>query len=149
MKIGEIIYEEHNGVVKTPFKNECIGTKGIWALYGKKNENSDYVCLNVGKGRDIGIEIIYDLGCFHFIPFNEDGTSRYINQFGDDCGFSYKPNQSQEYLYPYLAIDYKYIKFVYVHKDNKLSKEKEYANREKAAYWRNGRPYKSAIIKSI
>lgn len=69
MKIGEIIYEEHNGVVKTPFKNECIGMKGIWALYGKKNENSDYVCLNVGKGKDIGIEIIYDLGCFSLYPF--------------------------------------------------------------------------------
>lgn len=86
---------------------------------------------------------------FHFIPFNEDGTRKYINQFGGDCGFSYKPNQTQEYLYSYLAIDYKCIKFVYVHKDNKLSKEKEYANREKAVYWRNGGPYKSAIIKSI
>ena len=49
MEIEKIIYEEHDGVIETMFKKEYIGTKGIWALYGKESENSDYVCLNVGK----------------------------------------------------------------------------------------------------
>ena len=80
MEIEKIIYEEHDGVIETGFKKEYIGMKGIWALYGKESENSDYVCLNVGKANNVGLEIIYDLGCFHYISFSEDGTKRYINQ---------------------------------------------------------------------
>ena len=106
MEIEKIIYEEHDGVIETGFKKEYIGMKGVWALYGKESENSDYVCLNVGKANNVGLEIIYDLGCFHYISFSEDGTKRYINQFGDDCGFCYQSGHTQEYLYPYLASKY-------------------------------------------
>ena len=144
MEIEKIIYEERNGVVKTKFQKEYIGTKGIWALYGKNNENSDYVCLNVGKGKDVGLEIIYDLGCFHYISFSKDGTRRYINQFGEDCGFCYQSGQTQEYLYPYLASKYTCIKFIYVHEENDLQKEKGYADQQHALFWRNGGAYKSA-----
>lgn len=144
MEIEKIIYEEHDGVIETGFKKEYIGMKGIWALYGKESENSDYVCLNVGKANNVGLEIIYDLGCFHYISFSEDGTKRYINQFGDDCGFCYQSGHTQEYLYPYLASKYTCIKFVYVHEENDLQKEKEYANQYHALFWRNGGPYKSA-----
>ncbi|MBE7027148.1 MAG: hypothetical protein E7410_06290 [Ruminococcaceae bacterium] len=106
MEMERVIFEEHDGIIKTEFKKEYLGMKGIWALYGKRNEKSDYVCLNVGKGKDVGLEIIYDLGCFHYVSFSEDGTKRYINQFGEDCGFCYKLGQTQEYLYPYLASKY-------------------------------------------
>lgn len=91
--------------------------------------------------KDIATEIIYDLGCFHYIPFSNDGTRKYINQFGADCHFYYKSGHTQEYLYPYLALKYKYIKFVYVHDENDLEKEKEYANQANALFWRNGGPF--------
>ncbi len=144
MNINETIYEECNGIQKEEFKTECIGLKGIWALYGK-NENSEYECLNVGKSQNIGDEIVFDLGCYHFIPFREDGTKLYINQSREYCGFKYKPRHVQEYLYPYIASKYSCIKFVYVGKENDMAQEKKYAEKNHAVFWRNGRPYESVL----
>lgn len=149
MEIGEIIYEEWNGIIKTPFKTESIGVKGVWALYGIKPEDSEYECLNVGKSKDIGKEILYDLSCLHFISFREDGTVGYVNQFNKYCGFFYKPGQPQEYLYPYIALNYKCLKFIYIYKENSLQKEIDFAKSNQALFWRNGRPYKAKCINDL
>lgn len=142
MKIGEIIYEEQNGIVNKMFNSECIGLKGIWALYGKVSEKSEYVCLNVGQSTDVGREIIYDLGCLHYINFQKDGTKKYINYFGENCGFTYKSDfidkRPREYLYPYIASQYACIKFIYVHNDNDHEKERSYAKEHHARFWRDG-----------
>ena len=143
MQIGTVIYEEYNGNISIPFKDDAIGLKGIWAMYGKENEESDYRCLNVGKCKNIGEEIIYDLACMHYIAYREDGTEKYINQFNEECGFSYKPGQPIEYLYPYLALKYPIFKFIYVCEENDRKKEKEYATKNHSLFWRNGRPWRS------
>lgn len=142
MNIGDPIYEECDGICHVEFENESIGISGIWALYGK-NKNSEYKCLNVGKCKNIGAEIIFDLSCYHFIPFREDGTKPYINQSREYCGFKYKSGQVQEYLYPYIASKYSCIKFVYVGNENDIAQEKKYAEENHAVFWRNGRPYET------
>ena len=141
VKVDEVIYEECDGKVKNGFKDEYIGIKGVWALFGKENADSDYVCIQVGKCEDVGKEIIYDLGCFHLLPFRKDGTKKYLNYLAEDCGFMYQSNQVQEYLYPYIALHYYSIKFVYVCEENSNEKEKEYAEKHYAYFWRNGHPF--------
>lgn len=141
MKIGEVIYEEIDGVETIPFKFECIGIKGIWALYGKEEIDSEYTCLNVGKSADVGREIIYDLGCLHHLTFRKDGTEEYVNQFNVDCDFNYISGQTQEYLYPYIALRFRAIKFIYIYDDNNSQKEREYAEINEAFFWRNGGAY--------
>lgn len=142
MKIGEIIYEEFsNGQVKRSILEKYMRVAGVWALYGKENESSKYRCLNVGTTTDVGYEILYDIGCLHFLKIRNDGTRKYINQFHDDCDFIYKPGQTQEYLYPIIATRYNSFKFIYVYGKSDRTKEKEYAIKNHAIFWRNGRPY--------
>ena len=64
MKSNEIIYEEVDKKVIVNFKTEYIRQEGIWALHGKKKAEEKYSCLLVGKNKDIGSEIINDLGRF-------------------------------------------------------------------------------------
>lgn len=140
----KIIYEENNGSIKNNFIVDYIKEKGVWALYGQEKEADDshYVCLNVGKCKNVGKEIIYDLGCLHALPFRKkDGDRKYINQFSEPCGFYYKKNQVREFLYPYLAENYCAFKFIYVHNESDGDFEAEYAKKHHAKFWRNGRPY--------
>ena len=112
-------------------------------MYGRKKDEDNWECLNVGKCKDVGKEILYDLGCLHYLPFRNDGTEPYINQFKNACNFKYKKGQTQEYLYSYIAKEYFELKFIYIHHKSDLKVEKEYAKKNKAIFWRNGRPYKS------
>lgn len=120
-----------------------IGKSGIWALFGKEQQTSEYRCLNVGKCVNVGSEILYDLACFHHIPFRKNGNLHYINQFGEDCGFCYVSGQTQEYLYPYIKQqNYSEIVFVYISQQTMADKERDFAWRTHAKYWRNGGSFK-------
>lgn len=146
MKIGEVIYEEDkNGLIKKSKIQDFMGVEGVWALYGKDVETSKSICLNVGKSKNVGREILYDIGCLHFINSRDDGTRKYINQFGEDCCFKYESGQTQEYLYPIIASRYTLLKFVYVDNESNKEKEKEYAKKNHAIFWRNGGVYKESV----
>ena len=138
----EIIYHEYNGSETGNFIINYIGQEGVWALYGQENDGSPYVCLNVGKCKDVGLEIVFDLGRLHFVPFRQNSDRRYINQFKEYCGFSYEQGQVQEYLYPYLATQYHAFRFIYIHDKADLKVEAAYAIKNHAQFWRNGRPHK-------
>lgn len=145
MQEEKIIYEEENKETVSNSIIAYIQKEGIWALYGRKPDVSKHECLNVGKCKDVGKEILYDLGCLHFVGFRDDiddDTKPYINQFNDECQFRYKANQVQEYLYPYLATQYCAFRFVYVYDKSDREKETEYAKEKHAKFWRNGAPYR-------
>lgn len=145
MSSEEVIIQidtQGNGVNENHIHN-YINKEGVWALYGKNTEGS-WECLNVGKNKHVGREILEDLDCLHCIDSNDEVTERYINQFGEDCGFGYNKNQVREYLYSYIAKEYSALKFIYICEESDLEREKEYAVEHKAKFWRNGRPYKSA-----
>ena len=143
MKIGEIIYEEsQSGQIINSKLEDYILVEGIWALYGKRNGTLKYECLNVGKSKNVGREILYDISCMHFLKIRVDGTRKYINQFKEDCKFMYKAGQPQEYLYPIIASRYSSFKFVYVYDKSDRNEEKKYAQENKPVFWRNGKPYK-------
>lgn len=141
-KNEKIIFEKNsNGIVVNNI-NEYLNKEGIWILYGIKSDYENWESLNVGKSKNIGKEILYDLACLNFILYRDDGTKQYINQLEIYCGFKYKKNQVKEYLYPFINKKYKKIKFVYVYNKSDLKKEKEYGM--KAFFWRNGRPHETA-----
>ena len=117
-----------------------ICKQGVWALYGKKDLNSKYICLNVGKSVDIGREILYDVACMHFLTQSGNGTQEYINQFGEYQGFNSESGWTQEYLYPILD-EYVEKIFVYVYDKSCSQHEKEFAWLTKAKYWRNGKAF--------
>ena len=100
-------------------------------------------CLNVGSSEDIGMEILYDLACLHFLDLRLDGDKNYINQFKKDCKFKYKSGQTQEYLYPYISKNYHSISFELVHSINDKKFERYYAHEHEPLFWRNGAPYKN------
>ena len=110
-------------------------------MHGKKKAEEKYSCLLVGKNKDIGSEIINDLGRLHFVSFRENGTIKYKNYNNVYCGCSYAPWQVQDYLYPYIAKEYCALKFVCIHDKSDFQKEQEYAREKEAFFWRNGRPY--------
>ena len=43
----------------------------------------------------------------------------------------------------YIAKEYFELKFIYIHHKSDLKVEKEYAEKNRAIFWRNGRPYES------
>jgi len=140
MEIGKIIYEEdENGVAVVSNLENFMGVEGVWALYGKNKETLKKELLNVGKNKNIGQEILYDIACLHFLKVRTDGDSTYINQSNQDCLFKYKSGQTREYLYPIIASRYSSLKFVYVYDKSDINEEKEHA--KKSVFWRNGRPY--------
>lgn len=141
MKKEDIIYEEKNGCVMYNAVTEYIQKEGVWALYGAKYDSEEYECLNVGKGKNIGSEIVFDLGCLHYIPFRNDGDVQYTNQLKEKCNFAYKRGQVQEYLYPFLATKYCAFKFIYVYDKSDIYFEDRYARENKAKFWRNGGPF--------
>lgn len=137
-----VIYEENEkGIVICSKLEDYMRVSGVWVLYGIEKETQNFSCLNIGKSVDVGSEILYDISCMHFLSIRNDGTEKYVNQFEEDCGFKYKPGQTQEYLYPIIASRYHSLKFVYVHNESCLDKEKEYAMKLQPVYWRNGSPF--------
>ena len=141
--VGKVIIEQKDKIITINSIAQYIEQEGVWALYGRKKDEDNWECLNVGKCKDVGKEILYDLGCLHYLPFRNDGTKPYINQFKNACNFKYKKGQPQEYLYPYIAKEYFELKFIYIHDKSDLKVEKKYAEKNRPIFWRNGRPYKS------
>lgn len=141
MKKESIIYEERNGCEIYNAITEYIQKEGVWALFGVEHGSKEYQCLNVGKEKNVGSEIITDLGRLHYIPFRNNGDIQYTNQFNKKCNFKYKKGQAQEYLYPFLATKYCAFKFIYVHDKSDGDVEKRYAAEHDAKFWRNGSPY--------
>jgi len=138
--VSNIIYKEKNGEVENNVYS-YIGRSGIWALYGEKEGKCE--CLNVGRCADVGREILYDVSCLHNLTFREDGNEDYINQFAEFGGFKYRKKWTQEYLYPYIKMNYDDIMFVYEHDKSDVRKEKEFAWRTHAKFWRNGSAFKA------
>lgn len=139
----EIIYKENSEEIINKVHN-YIGKSGIWALFGKKGEV--FECLNVGKCKDVGREILYDVSCLHSLTLREDGDEDYINQFAEFCDFKYVKGQTQEYLYPHISnLNYDVIMFLYVYEKSDLCKEKEFAWLTHAKFWRNGGGFKATI----
>ena len=141
--VGKVIIEQKDKIITINSIAQYIEQEGVWALYGRKKDEDNWECLNVGKCKDVGKEILYDLGCLHYLPFRNDGTKPYINQFKNACNFKYKKGQIQEYLYSYIAKEYFELKFIYIHHKSDLKVEKEYVEKNRAIFWRNGRPYES------
>lgn len=140
--------QKHNKIninVIDNFIDKYINKEGVWALYGIKDK-CNWECLNVGKCQDVGKEILYDLGCLYYVPFRNDGEYQYISNFNNYCGFNYGKGQVQEYLYPYIAKEYDKLKFIYIHDKSDLNVEKDYAEKKKAIFWRNGRPRRNDFI---
>ncbi|MBO4701847.1 MAG: hypothetical protein J5625_04195 [Lachnospiraceae bacterium] len=139
--------EDNKFEIEKPFNRACLGESGVWVLLGKKS-NSTYVCLNVGKTVDIGREILYDVSCLKYVKEPNDASRNYINQFGEDCGFNWKNNETQECLYPYIAKNFSNLTFVVAFestdKDEKKDVEKGIADRYKALFWRNGKAFEKS-----
>lgn len=128
--VGKVIIEQKDKIITINSIAQYIEQEGVWALYGRKKDEDNWECLNVGKCKDVGKEILYDLGCLHYLPFRDDGTKLYINQFKNACNFNYKKGQIQEYLYSYIAKEYFELKFIYIHHKSDLKVEKEYAEKK-------------------
>lgn len=145
MEIGEVIYQETFNSDKDKINNlwNAIGKEGIWVMLGKRNDTDLYTFLNVGRNKDIGRELLYDISCMNFLSFHDSGNDEYINQFGESCGFKSDSQWTQEYLYPYIRSEYKTIAFVYVHNISDGEVEKKIAWITKAEYWRNGNKFKN------
>lgn len=143
MENNEIIYAENSsGEILESHLEEYLGKSGVWALYGTSRKTAEERCLNVGKHVDVGTEILYDIGCMHYLRIREDGDTKYINQFRQDCGFFYKKGQTVEYLYPIIVKEYHSIKFVLIANESGRDVESDYAHKEHAVYWRNGGAFK-------
>ncbi len=140
----KVIYEEKDGVEVKNSVFDYVGKEGVWALFGRDEEDDAFECLNVGKAKDIGSEILFDVACLHLIPFKEDGDVPYTNQFGFYGDFKYKQGiRPQVYLYPFIAKKYKELNFMYVHDKSDSEVEKKYAKDHCARFWRNGRSFGS------
>lgn len=137
-----LIYEENeDGSIKESHIEDYLIEEGVWALFGNNKETGEQRCLNVGKSVNIGNEILYDIACLHYVKYRDDGSEEYINQFEEPCGFKYKTGQVQEYLYPYINLNWSSLQFVLINSKSDKDVEKEYAQINKAKYWRNGGSY--------
>lgn len=146
--LEKIIYEENeDGSIKESNLEEFMLKNGVWALFGYSKETGERCCLNVGKSVNIGNEILYDIACLHYLRPRDDGSNGYINQFNESCGFKYKTDQVQEYLYPYINLNWHSFQFVFIYDKSDKDIEKIYANKNNAKYWRNGRPYGVGTMK--
>lgn len=80
---------------------------------------------------------------------DSDATRPYINQFGEYCGFNWNTGETQECLYPYIAMNYSNLVFIYAHDVSEGDKEKAIAKYYHALYWRNGKAYENAKSSSL
>lgn len=133
------------------FDRSFLDQRGIWALFGKNKECTDYVCLNVGKSVDVGREILYDMSCLTYVPEPDKAELPYINQFGEGCGFNWNTGETQECLYPFLAQKYDDLIFVFAYDGtdetnaSMTSHEIEIAHDYHSLYWRNGKVFKKSV----
>lgn len=140
--LDEIIYEENeDGSIKESNIEDFMLKNGVWALFGYSKETGERCCLNVGKSVNVGNEVLYDIACLHYLKPRNDGIEEYVNQCNEPCGFKYKPNQVQEYLYPYINLSWHSFQFIFIYHKSDEDIEKKYAIENNAKYWRNGGPY--------
>lgn len=131
----KIIYKKQKGKKAENNIREYIRKEGVWALFGKGDR--EYECLQVGKCKDVGYEILYDISCMQNLEFKK-GTKKYVNEFGSDTRLKYEDGIVQEYLYPYIKNQvYKVLLFVYVCDENNEEKERLLAWLTHAKYWRD------------
>lgn len=136
----EVIYYEKDCSTTINLIDQYLGRPGVWVLVGKKDGN--YRCLNVGKSKNVGSEILFDIACWHFLNKKSDGE-QYYNQFAEDCGFKCKSDLTQEYLYPVIYEQYKELAFVYMHDKSDKTIEKQLAWATHAKYWRDSKKFQS------
>ncbi len=137
--------------VQHSFDREFLGQMGVWTLIGKKDIDSKFVCLNVGKSTDVGREILYDLACLIYVKSSSNTSERpYINQFGEYCCFGCNYGETQESLYPYLADTYTELFFILAYKgatnDSNRMMEKKIAHKYHALFWRNGKAFERYVF---
>lgn len=131
----EIIYKKQKGEKTENNIQEYIRKEGVWALFGKKD--GEFECLQVGKCKDVGYEILYDISCMNNLSYKL-AKKKYINEFGIDTGLKYEDGIVQEYLYPYIKKQgYKVLLFVYVCDKDNEKKERLLAWLTHAKYWRD------------
>lgn len=121
---------------------------GVWALFGQKktvesDENKKWFCLQVAETKNIANEIRIDIECIEGEMVCRDKS--YVNQFNETI-FSYKEYPSiKEILYNHIKNNFENLKFICVkleeNREIRKKVEKMFANKTKAIYWRNGRPY--------
>ena len=147
MKIGDVIYQDD--LEKPKIDYTYFGVEGVWGLFGKRKTDSQYVCLNVGKSKDIGREVLYDIGCLHFVTPHVMGSRKYVNQFAEDCHFIWESGKTQECVYPYIFENYTELVFIMLHMTSDSNYEKKFATCTKSRFWRNGKVYENAIDDSV
>lgn len=122
--------------------SKYVHKAGVWACYGiKKDDSANWVCLNVGQSIDIGKEMrvnrMYSKGIFK----NKEGI--YKNYKGNKV-FTFdrprnKPITTRQRVWSHIGENYKCLYFVIVcessDKNERLKKEKEYAEKNEALYW--------------
>ena len=140
MKTTTILFHEikENDKPEINNLNKYIGKEGIWALFAK--ESDGYICLNVGKSKNIGSEILYDISCMHYLDIRK-GDYEYYNQYGEDCDITWNSGFTQEYLYPNIYKRYEEFAFILISNISESLTEKEFAWASHAKYWRNGKVY--------
>lgn len=116
-------------------KMENYQKPGVWALFGKEknNSNSKYICLNVGKAKNIQAELKIDFD--RLSELKQKSKKKYINQFAE-VKFEYDEYPSRlDYLYNEISNNYKNLVFILVAEENDYCIEKYFAYSLKAAYW--------------
>ena len=147
--LGEVIIELNNGERNsTDNLDKCKGKSGVWALIGKKSEEDEWICLNVGVNKDIGKEICLDIEYMNIK--NKIISKNYINQFGELI-FSYNNYEYDHYrseIYKDIKEKYSKLRFICIGwciDDNKERRKIEghFAWMTRAKYWRNGGPFQN------
>lgn len=84
----------------------------IYRRNTERKTDNQYVCLNIGKSKDIGREVLYDIGCLHFvIPLIKE-ERKYINQFAEDCLTTWESGKTQECVYPDIYENFTELVFI-------------------------------------
>lgn len=124
---------------------------GVWFLIGKnkKQNNSEFECLQVAKHCKIGSEIKVDIG---YIKNNNFKIEKiYTNQFGQQM-FKYidYDDNRRITIYKHIAKNFTDLQFICFYgnvftNEVKDSLEKYIAYQTKARYWVNGRPFNDQL----
>ena len=144
LELGTIIYQKTFEPDNTSVNRlrEFLGVEGIWVMLCKNDSDDTYEFLNVGKSKDIGKELIYDVSCLHFLSYDDSaGDKQYYNQFAEDVGIRYTRGYTQECVYPHIRKNYNTIVFMYVYDKSNSDIEKKIAWITKAKYWRGSHPF--------
>lgn len=148
--IDEKIYHDAKILSEDDFA-EYINKAGVWACWGKDKkdkENSQWVCLNVGSGKTIGIEMRGDLKYSRHEFNHKRGV--YKNYLGKEV-FTFdrpmnEPITIRERVWDHIGHNYTNLVFVIVLlsadegeekslEAERLEVEKKYAHDHEAMYW--------------